>query len=87
MLIHTASGSSGGAGVLRTNRSGWAAKAPSRTAARALVTCSARPWWTSAGVSSAIPLWRCSRLYQPKKPWQKARASAMEPNRSGKAGW
>jgi len=26
-------------------------------------------------------------LYQPKNPWQKARASWMEPNRSGKLGW
>jgi hypothetical protein len=38
-------------------------------------------------VSSAIPLWRWSALYQPKNPWQNPRASWMQPNRSGKAGW
>jgi hypothetical protein len=37
------------------------------------------------GVSSAIPLWRCSWLYQPKNRWQKLRASWMQPKRSGRS--
>src|SRR5580658_7851719 len=35
----------------------------------------------------AIPEWRCSKLYQGKKSWQKRRASWIEPKRSGKLGW
>jgi hypothetical protein len=32
------------------------------------------------------PECRCSSLYQGKNPWQKARASSSEPNRSGTSG-
>src|SRR3954470_22171268 len=33
-----------------------------------------------------MPECRCSALYQWKKRWQNARASSMQPNRSGKSG-
>lgn len=50
------------------------------------MTAVARPWWTSAGVSSAMPAWRWSKLYQRKKRWQWARASSMDPKVRGKSG-
>jgi hypothetical protein len=54
--------------------------------ARAAVISVARPAWTSAGVRSPIPEWRWQVLYQVKNRPQKARASSIEPNRSGKSG-
>ena len=56
--------SSSGLDRPRTNRSGCASYAASRVALRMRVFSSTRPWWTSDGVRSAIPLCRCSLLYQ-----------------------
>lgn len=39
-----------------------------------------------AGVFRPMPECRCSWLYQRKNLWQKARASWIEPNWSGKSG-
>ena len=39
-----------------------------------------------AGVKSAIPPWWCSALYQSNSLAQMARASSIEPNRSGNSG-
>jgi len=47
---------------------------------------SAVPSCMAAGIIKSIPLWRCSWLYQWKNCWQCARASPIEPTRSGKSG-
>jgi hypothetical protein len=56
-LIHTAWGRAGGTGIPRTKRSGVAAKAVRKVASRSASRVSARPWWTSNGVSNPKPLW------------------------------
>src|SRR5207342_836465 len=85
-LIQAAVGSAGGFGATPLKRMGWAANAASRVMARCSVSAAAVPSWTAAGAIKPIPPWRCSWLYQWKKCWQCARASSIEPKRSGKSG-
>jgi hypothetical protein len=49
-------------------------------------TAGASPKWTIAGVRRPSPEWRWSSLYHGKKTWPKARASAIDPKRSGNSG-
>jgi hypothetical protein len=84
LLIHAVAGRAGGSGCLRTNRSGLRAEAAESVLARPAGTVWACPYWTSTGCAS-----RCRSgewwavLYQVKKSWQNARASAIEPTTRG----
>ena len=72
--IQAATGKSGGLGRPLTKRSGGASKNAERTFRRSSWSCSARPWCTASGVIRPMPEWRCSVLYQQKKPRHNSRA-------------
>lgn len=74
-LIQAARGPAGRVGGPR-KRVGFAAWAAIMSRCRAAITPSARPVWTSAGVSMPIPACRWSRLYQARHWGQKSRASS-----------
>src|ERR1022692_1907881 len=85
-LIHAAVDSVGGFGATPLKRSGWAMNAAASVTVRCAVSATALPSWMAAGGIKPIPPCRCSWLYHWKNCWQCARASSIEPKRSGKSG-
>src|ERR1700678_661331 len=85
-LIQAARGTAGGRGTRPLKRAGCAAKAASRAIARCAVSAADRPWCTVSGGIKAMPGGRGLGVYHGKKFLQCARASSIEPKRSGKSG-